>query len=216
MTHYPETTRLTTIIVYAKKECKITQYIVLYVDDYWCSRTPYTDVNPIANNPSDTDLDLKIDDFKDVVATNDPCAWQFDNNDRLGTNYGGPNTTRPGHMGVDIQADRGDDVATVGHGHVSFVGWQFPDDHERGCGYMMKIDHVNGDTSTYCHLDEDSESRTLFDWVRAGTVIARANSTGNSTGDHLHLVYKVGGTDRVEYWDVVGSQPSAGELNGNC
>lgn len=203
---------VTVAIVCTQWDCTSTSY----VDDYWCTRTFWSDVNPPELNPSDVDADRQVDDFKDVLATDDPCAWQFDENDRLGTNYGGPSSTRPDHRGVDIQANRGDDVAAVGHGRVSFVGWQDPSNHNAGCGYMMVVDHANGDTSTYCHLVADSETRLQGDWVRAGSVIASANSTGHSFGDHLHLVYKLGGTDRVEYWDAIGDPPSAGELNGNC
>jgi len=187
-----------------------------YVDDYWCSRTPGYDFDPPGHNPADIDINRAIDDFKDVLATNDPCAWQFDSNDGLGSNYGGPNTVRPGHTGIDMQADRGDDVATVGHGEITYVGWQNPSDHKEGCGYMMEVSHVNGDKSIYCHLLAGSEQFSLFEWVRSGTVIGQANSTGNSSGDHLHLTYKQNGTTRIEFWDVTGTQPNSSQMNGGC
>jgi hypothetical protein len=187
-----------------------------YVDDYWCSRTPASDISPIDRNPADRNINRVVDDHHDVLATNDWCAWVFNTNDRLGTNFGGTNTIRPDHNGVDIQADRGDGVGAVAHGQITYVGWQNPSNHSQGCGYMMNVAHPNGDVSTCCHLVPNSETQVFGDWVRSGTVIAQANSSGNSTADHLHLIYKVGGTTAVEYWTRTGTQPTASELNGNC
>ena len=100
--------------------------------------------DPYYRNPADIDQDLYIDDHKDVVKTSDPCAWEFDSNDGLGSNYGGPNTERPSHNGVDIQANRYDPVSAVGHGRITTVGWQRPSDHNYGCGYRMIMTHING------------------------------------------------------------------------
>lgn len=188
-----------------------------YVDDYWCSRTPSSDtvVNPHYNNPADIDQNLGIDDFKDVVKTTDPCAYQFDSNDRLGSAYGGPNTNRPDHTGVDLQANLGDPVAAVAHGQIAMVGWQDTTDHSIGCGYRIIIRHVNNDQSVYCHLVGNSARFKIGDWVRAGTVIGSANSTGNSSGDHLHLIYWQG-NQRIEYWNVTGNKPTASQMNGGC
>lgn len=188
-----------------------------YLDDYWCSRSPSSDTvpNPAYNNPSDLDQNLRIDDFKDVLKTSDPCAYQFDNGDRLGTNHGGPNTNRPGHNGVDLQANLNDPVSVVAHGRVSVIGWENPSNHQAGCGYRMIVEHLSGDTSVYCHLVDNSAQFQVGDWVRAGTVIGLANSTGNSSGHHLHLIYWQNGS-RIEYWNVAGSQPSAAQLNGGC
>jgi len=171
--------------------------------------------NPYYNNPADVDQNLRIDDFKDVLKTSDPCAYQFDSNDRLGSNLGGPNSSRPDHSGVDLQADLGDPVSVVAHGQITQVGWQNPSNHSAGCGYRIIVGHINGDTSVYCHLVSNSAKYQVGDWVRAGTVIGSANSTGNSTGHHLHLIYWQGG-NRIEYWNVTGSQPSATQLNGGC
>lgn len=205
---------VTVAIVCIQGSCSYTTY----VDDYWCTRTIRTDVNPRSHNPADTDFDLIVDSFQDVVATNDPCAYQFDDGDRLGSNLGGPSTSRPGHTGVDLQADRYDDVATVGHGHVSYIGYQYPTNPNKGCGYMMEVVHINGDRSTYCHLEPNSEKWQFQDFVRSGTVIAQADSTGNSTGHHLHLIYKTASGQYKEFWDASPTmeKPSAGQQNGGC
>lgn len=189
-----------------------------YVDDYWCGRTASTDTvpDPHYRNPADADdQNLAIDNHRDVVKTSDQCAWQFDNGDRLGTNYGGTNTERPHHNGVDIQANLGDPVGVVGHGRITAVGWQNPNNHDEGCGYRMIVSHFNGDESVYCHLKANSAKFGVGRFVRAGTVIAAANSTGESSGDHLHLIYRQNG-DEIEYWEMAGTQPTANELNGSC
>lgn len=188
-----------------------------YVDDYWCSRRPATDTvpNPYYNNPADIDQNLVIDDHKDVLKTSDPCAWQFDNGDRLGTAYGGSNSGRPTHNGVDIQAEFADPVGVVRHGRITSVGWQNPNNHSEGCGYRIVVEHFNGDQSIYCHLKENSAKFAVNEYVRAGTVIGAANTTGNSSGNHLHLIYYQGGNP-IEYWNVTGNQPSPTQLNGNC
>jgi murein DD-endopeptidase MepM/ murein hydrolase activator NlpD len=82
-------------------------------------------------------------------------------------------------------------------------------------GGRMIVDHINGDVSVYCHLVPNSEEFSVDQWVRAGTWIAAANSTGRSSGDHLHLKYFQNG-NLIEYWDVTGTQPNATQLNGNC
>jgi murein DD-endopeptidase MepM/ murein hydrolase activator NlpD len=172
-------------------------------------------LDPHYRNPADIDQNLAIDDFKDVVKTSDPCGYQFDANDRLGVNHGGTNTTRPNHTGIDLQANYLDPVATVAHGSIASIGWQNPNDHNAGCGYNMTVNHVSGDVSTYCHLAANTEKYNVGDFVRAGTVIAAANSSGNSTGHHLHLSYWQNG-QRIEYWNAAGNQPSASQLNGGC
>lgn len=189
-----------------------------YVDDYWCSRTPSTDAvpDPYYRNPADIDQDLVIDDHKDVVKTSDPCAWEFDSNDGLGSDYGGPNTERPDHNGVDIQANRGDPVAAVKLGQILQAGYQVPSDHSAGCGYRVIMQHLGGDVSVYCHMVGDSSRFEVGSWVRAGTVIGQVNSTGNSSGDHLHLIYRDGGSTPIEYWDKTATEPSTSDGSGTC
>lgn len=202
---------VTRAIVCALGTCNVSDY----VDDYWCSRTRTDDFNPIDHNPADTNQNRLVDDHRDVLNTSDPCAFEFDANDRLGSNHGGTNTQRPNHTGVDLQANLNDEVATVGHGKIQTIGWQNPNDHTAGCGFRMIIGHPNGDTSVYCHLVAGSQKFAEDTWVRSGTVIGLANSTGNSNGDHLHLIYWKNG-QRIEYWDAADTQPSSAELQGNC
>ena len=83
------------------------------------------------------------------------------------------------HKGIDFKASTGDPVMAVADGVVSFVGVR------SGYGNVVEIDHGNGYVTRYAH-----NSRLLVhvgDLVHAGGVIAKAGSTGHSTGAHVHL-----------------------------
>ncbi len=83
------------------------------------------------------------------------------------------------HKGIDFEADVGDTVMTVADGVVSFAGWR------SGYGNTIEVDHANGYRTRYAH-----NSRLVAkvgQVVTAGTEIAKAGSTGRSTGPHVHL-----------------------------
>ncbi len=65
----------------------------------------------------------RLEDWRLVVDTaRDPdVAYTLDENDGLGSNHGGPNTTRPDHRGIDIQLNNGDPVYAVADGTVVAV-----------------------------------------------------------------------------------------------
>jgi len=83
------------------------------------------------------------------------------------------------HKGIDFKARTGDPVMAVADGVVSFAGVR------SGYGNVVEIDHGNGYVTRYAH-----NSRLLVrvgELVHAGGVIAKAGSTGRSTGAHVHL-----------------------------
>ena len=89
------------------------------------------------------------------------------------------------HKGIDFEADVGDPVLSVADGVVSFAGVR------SGYGNVVEVDHGNGYTTLYGH-----NSRLLVrvgDVVRAGQTIAKAGSTGRSTGPHVHFEVHVDG-----------------------
>lgn len=165
-------------------------------------------------NYYDQDGDGYIDEWRGVVSTDDPCANNFDLNDRLGTEYGGINDVRPGHGGVDIQANRYDAVYPFRSGTVNEVGW----DAGALCGYRVVIDHDDGTKATYCHMQDRSSTLTPGQYVHAGwTQIGQVNNTGRSTGDHLHIAWSGADGSRWEYFSCTDSQPLADQLTpGGC
>lgn len=83
------------------------------------------------------------------------------------------------HKGIDFEADIGDPVLTVADGVVSFSGVR------SGYGNVIEIDHGNGYVTRYAHNSQ--LQRRVGDLVRNGQEIAKAGSTGRSTGAHVHL-----------------------------
>jgi hypothetical protein len=91
----------------------------------------------------------------------------------------------PGHDGIDIQAPTGSKIFAVAPGRVSRVQ---PVPDGKGYGIHVRIAHTDGYETIYAHLE-----KTLVrvgNRVQAGTLIGLADSTGYSTGSHLHLGLK--------------------------
>ena len=89
------------------------------------------------------------------------------------------------HKGVDIAADEGSPVTATADGTVITAG------EGSLAGIYAEIDHGNGLVSRYLHCSELCVSEG--DTVKAGDVIAKVGSTGNSTGPHLHFELKQDG-----------------------
>jgi len=74
---------------------------------------------------------------------------------------------------------------SVGDGKVVYAGWDNKYDSSEGYGLYVKIQHPNGLVSLYAHLGSISVS--AGDNVQQGQQIGTIDSTGFSTGDHLHF-----------------------------
>lgn len=86
---------------------------------------------------------------------------------------------RGNHKGIDFHAKVGDPVMSVADGVVSFAGVK------GGYGNVVDVDHGNGYVTRYAH-----NSRLVVkagELVRAGQEVAKAGSTGRSTGAHVHF-----------------------------
>ena len=83
------------------------------------------------------------------------------------------------HRGMDFEADIGDPVLAVADGVVSYAG------RRSGYGNTIEIDHGNGYVTRYAH--NSRLTARVGDLVRSGQQIARAGSSGRSTGPHVHL-----------------------------
>ncbi|MCL1992076.1 MAG: M23 family metallopeptidase [Spirochaetes bacterium] len=83
------------------------------------------------------------------------------------------------HRGIDLAAPRGTPVYAAADGVVTRVGR-----HHLYGNYVL-ISHAGRWTTFYAHLDRIDTS--LNERVRAGSIIGRVGSTGQSTGPHLHF-----------------------------
>lgn len=89
------------------------------------------------------------------------------------------------HTGVDISANTGADIVAAGDGIVSFVG-------PKGTyGNVIIINHGGGIETLYAHNSRLVSSPGQS--VKRGDVIAKAGSTGRSTGPHLHFEVRKNG-----------------------
>lgn len=110
------------------------------------------------------------------------------------------------HTGIDIKSSAGvsgDNIYAIADGHVSRIGVS-----PKGYGYALYIDHPNGYTSVYGHLQSYNETiaryllqeqtkQQRFDVqlyldstllpIKKGQVIGIMGNTGSSNGAHLHF-----------------------------
>lgn len=89
------------------------------------------------------------------------------------------------HEGIDYAVEIGTSVYATANGLVTKV-WYQPD----GCGYGIKIQHVDATYAVYCHLDGDNIFVAEGDRVYSGCEIAKSGNSGQSTGPHLHYGLK--------------------------
>lgn len=89
------------------------------------------------------------------------------------------------HTGLDIATSGGTPIKAAAMGVVTYAGYK------GSYGNLVVISHGNGIETYYAHC------RKIYvnagDSVAQGTVIAGVGTTGNSTGNHLHLEIRVNG-----------------------
>ena len=88
------------------------------------------------------------------------------------------------HRGLDFVIPVGTPVHATADGVVRSVQQQ------RGFGRVVKIDHGNGLTTVYAHLDKALVKKG--DTIQRGDVIARSGNTGRSSAPHLHYEVRIG------------------------
>jgi murein DD-endopeptidase MepM/ murein hydrolase activator NlpD len=108
-------------------------------------------------------------------------VWPADAHSLSGNDYWS------GHLGIDIAAGLGAAVYAADSGVVTMAtgGYNY------GYGNVIQIDHGNGYSTVYAHLNTYFVSACQS--VSAGQQIATAGNTGNSQGAHLHFEVRQNG-----------------------
>jgi murein DD-endopeptidase MepM/ murein hydrolase activator NlpD len=85
------------------------------------------------------------------------------------------------HTGIDWAAPMGTPIYASGNGTLEKAGW------ESGYGKYIRIKHMNGYETAYCHMTAFARGMEPGARVRQGQVIGYVGSTGHSTGAHVHF-----------------------------
>lgn len=91
------------------------------------------------------------------------------------------------HKGIDIGAPKGTPIKAAAGGTVSVAAYGY----NGGYGNYVIISHGNGIQTVYGHCT--SLNVSVGQKVSQGQQIATVGSTGNSTGNHLHLEIRING-----------------------
>lgn len=106
---------------------------------------------------------------------------------RISSKFGSISRMRSGaHTGLDIATSYGTPIKAAASGTVTFAGWK------GSYGNLIVVSHGNGVQTYYGHCS--SLVASVGQTVSQGQVIAKVGSTGNSSGNHLHLEIRVNGT----------------------
>ena len=85
------------------------------------------------------------------------------------------------HDGQDVAAAAGTPIYAAASGRVVYSGWY------GGYGNFIQIDHGNGISTAYGHIQPGGLLVKSGDQVVVGQLIGRVGTTGTSTGNHLHF-----------------------------
>lgn len=117
-------------------------------------------------------------------------AWPVPSSSRITSEYGyrihPVYKTKRFHSGIDIGASYGTDIVAAADGTVTLATTN------GGYGKCIVINHGSGISTLYGH--NSSLLVKVGDTVTRGQVIAKAGSTGVSTGPHCHFEVRVNGT----------------------
>lgn len=150
--------------------------------------------------------------------------YGFDNNNGGAcTDFACGGVCYDGHSGTDFPVGLGTEVVAAASGVVTSTNDGCANYGGLGntcggnCGNYVSIDHGDGTTTLYCHMQNGSVAVGNGQHVSCGQTIGHSASSGNSSGPHLHLGLKVNGGKRdpfsgscstgTSYWVDQGSYP---------
>lgn len=134
-----------------------------------------------------------------VVGTKERPEYIWPATGRISSKFGPRNIAvgSKNHKGIDIAVSYGSDVVAAKAGTVIYAQW-----NASGYGYLVKLEHEDGDVTYYAHNSSLVVSKG--DTVEQGDVIAKAGSTGRSSGTHCHFEIRIDGTpvDPLDYLET--------------
>ncbi|MCC8182234.1 MAG: peptidoglycan DD-metalloendopeptidase family protein [Clostridiales bacterium] len=153
--------------------------------------TQTTYLNGEAQESVTVDVEITVIPVDTVVTvgTKERPEYIWPASGRVSSHFGRRNIVggSKNHKGVDIAVSYGSDIVAAKAGTVIYAQW-----NSGGYGYLVKIDHGDGTVTYYAH--NSSLCVSVGDEVEQGDVIAKAGSTGNSTGTHCHFEIRINGT----------------------
>ena len=114
---------------------------------------------------------------------------------------------RPNHKGIDIASLGGAHVPVVaandGVVKVAVKGCEVGDESCGGrFGNWVEITHDGGWATVYAHMQKGSVTVSPGQQVKAGTILGRQDTTGGSTGVHLHFEVYQGNRVVSDYSEI--------------
>ena len=162
---------------------------VKYVNGYETERTINTSVT--LSEPTTTVIARGTAPRPKTASTGTyiwPCSGTITSNYGYRSIFG----SRSFHNGIDIAVPYGTSIRASDGGKVTYSGWK-----NGGFGYLVVITHDNGVQTYYAHNSKLLVSAGQR--VYQGQIIAKAGSTGLSTGNHCHFGVKVNGSWQNPY-----------------
>lgn len=157
-------------------------YDVVYVDGSEAARTLVSDTEVKAAQNK-----VVLVGTKKSTASTGKYAWPL-KSVYITSDYGGRilSGKYDFHLGLDLRAASGTYVYAADGGKVIFAGYS------GSYGYLVKIQHDNGDLTYYAHLSKIEVKNGSR--VYKGQYIAKSGATGNVTGAHLHFEIRKNGS----------------------
>lgn len=138
------------------------------------------------NNELEAMLKAITDQNSSQITAKGEFMWPLPiNKGYISCYFGGKDPGGRAHLALDVAIAYGTPIYAANDGTVVTAGWHY------SYGYYVVIDHGNGRSTLYAHAS--SLNVSAGQTVTKGQVIAKVGSTGYSTGNHLHLEFRVGG-----------------------
>ena len=98
------------------------------------------------------------------------------------------------HQGIDLVAPCGTPIKAAGSGRVAYIGWNYADGADPA--WIVIVAHSANLTTWYAHMKAYSYPGGISTGsvVKTGQVIGYEDTTGHSTGCHLHWMVQYNGS----------------------